>query len=133
MGADHHIHVARGEPLADGGRFPRAAEPRQHLDPHRIVGQALAERAAVLLGENRRRDEARHLFPRLHALEGSPNRHFRLAVAHIAHDQAVHRPRPPPVALDLFRRPPLAGGVFIRETPPHPPLPPPFRTHPTPP
>ncbi len=115
MGADHHIHVARGEPLADGGRFPRAAEPRQHLDPHRIVGQALAERAAVLLGENRRRDEDRHLFPRLHALEGSPNRHFRLAVAHIAHEQAVHRPRPLHVALDLFGRAPLVGGVLIKE------------------
>ena len=38
-------------------------EARQHLDPHRVALEALAERVRVLLGEDRRGHEDRHLLP----------------------------------------------------------------------
>ena len=44
-------------------------EAREHLDPHRVAGEALAERLAVLVREQRRRGEDRDLLAVLHRLE----------------------------------------------------------------
>ena len=44
----------------------------------------------MLLREDRRGAEHRHLQPVLHSLEGGPDRDLRLAVSHVAADQVVH-------------------------------------------
>ena len=44
-------------------------EPAQHVDPHRVAGEPLAERLAVLVREQRRRREDRDLLAVLHRLE----------------------------------------------------------------
>ena len=61
MGADEDVDPAVGEPrqlLADLGGL---AQPRDHLDLHRRVGEPLAEGPEVLLGEDRRRHQHHHL------------------------------------------------------------------------
>ena len=115
MRPDHDIHGAALEPAGGICCLFRAAEPRQHVHAHGIVGQPLAERAAVLLGENGGGNEHRHLLPSLHRLERRAEGDFRLAVAHIPDEQAIHRPRALHVALHLFGGAPLVGRVFIKE------------------
>ena len=46
-------------------------EPRQHLDPHRVVGEALAERLAVLAREQRGRHEHATCLPSCTALNAA--------------------------------------------------------------
>ena len=53
-------------------------------DLHREIGEALAEGARVLLGENRRRHQHGDLPPALHRLERGAHRDLGLAVAHVA-------------------------------------------------
>src|SRR5690348_338391 len=69
----------------------------------------------VLVGENRRRDEHGDLTTRLHGLEGRAYGDLRLAVADVANEQAIHRPRALHVAFDLGRRGTLIGRVFEEE------------------
>ena len=57
------------------------------------VGEPLAEGARVLVGEDRRGHEHRHLPPALHRLERGAHGDLRLAVAHVADEQAVHGTR----------------------------------------
>ena len=90
----------------------KAAERR---DPDRKIGEPLAERARVLVGENRRRHEHRDLPLRLHGLERGAHGDLGLAVAHVADEQAVHRPRALHVGLHLRRRGALVGRVLEQE------------------
>ena len=71
-------------------------EPGQHLDPHRVAGEALAERLEVLLGQQRGRHEHGHLLAVLHGLERGPDGDLGLAEADVAAHQAVHRRLGPP-------------------------------------
>ena len=57
----------------------------------------------VLLGQQRGGHEHRHLVAGVDRLERRPHRHLGLAVAHVAAQQAVHRPRLAHVALDRRR------------------------------
>ena len=112
---DDDVYLSCDETLRHArGLFGRA-EPRQHLDAHRIVRQPLPEGAAVLLGENRSRDQHGGLLPRLYRLERRADRDLRLSVPHVADQQPVHGAGALHVALDVHRRPPLVGGVFIKE------------------
>ena len=91
------------------------AEARDVLERERIVGQALGERAVVLLGEDRRRRQHQHLLALGRRLEGGAQRHLGLAVADVAADQPVHRPRRLHVGLDQLDRLALVGGLGERE------------------
>ena len=54
--ADHDVDRARLRGRATTARLLlRREEPREHLDPHRVVGEALAEGLAVLVREQRGR------------------------------------------------------------------------------
>ena len=69
------------------------AEAREHLQLHREGRQSLTEGAEMLLCQHGGGHQHGHLFTVHHCLEGCPQRHLGLAVAHVAADQAVHRAR----------------------------------------
>jgi hypothetical protein len=79
------------------------------------VREAIAERAVVLVRENRRRNEDRDLAIRLHRLERRTNGDLRLAVADIADEQPVHRARLFHVRLDVDGRLALIRRVLEEE------------------
>ncbi len=85
------------------------------VDRHRVVGEALGEGAEVLLGEDRRRRQHQHLLALRGGLERSAQRDLGLAVADVAADQAVHRPRRLHVGLDRLDRLALVGGLGVGE------------------
>ena len=81
--------------------FGFAAEPADHVDRHRKSGEPLGQRLLVLKREHGRRREKRHLLSVHHRLERGAHRHFGLAVADVAAQQAIHRRRRFHVALDV--------------------------------
>src|SRR5262249_32092565 len=80
------------EPLDDLPNLSRLAQPRNHLDDERRLGEALPEGAEVLLGQDRGRHQHHHLLAVGGCLVGGAKRDLRLAVADVPADQAVHRP-----------------------------------------
>ena len=68
-----------------------ALEARQHLDPQRPVGEAVAEVAVVLFGQQRGRHQHRDLLAGAGGGEGGAHGDFGLAEADVAADHAVHR------------------------------------------
>ena len=90
-------------------------EPGQEADLEREGSEPLAERAMVLGGEDRRRDEDRDLLAILRRLERGSERDLGLAVADVAHDQAVHRPDALHVLLGLGHGAQLVDGLLVRE------------------
>ena len=95
MRADDDVHRAGGQPLDDFGLLPRRGEPREGGNREGKLGHPRREGPQMLLGKDRRRHEHRHLVAGIDRLEGRPHGHLRLAVAHVAAQQAVHRPRRP--------------------------------------
>ena len=89
------------EPLDGRGLLLRRHEPREQPDLERERREALAERLVVLGGEHGRRHEHGDLPAVLGRLERRPQRHLGLAVADVADHEAVHRPDPLHVGLDL--------------------------------
>ena len=79
------------------------AEAAEAFDDERILGEPLAERAKMLLGEHGRRHQHGDLLAVVDRLERGPDRQFGLAVADVAADQAIHGPGALHVALDLGR------------------------------
>ncbi len=77
------------------------AEAAHHVNPDRKRREAIGERLQVLERQDGRRSEDRHLLAVHHCLERRAHRHFRLAVADVAAEQAVHRRRRLHVALDV--------------------------------
>ena len=102
--------VLDGRPLL-GAR----AETAEHIHADGIAGKALQYRLIVLLDEYGRRREQHGLLALHDALEDRPQRHFRLAVAHIAAQKAIHRARLLHVALDLSDGAQLVVGFLIGE------------------
>ena len=102
----------RGERVADLGRL---AQPRDHLDLERELGEPLAEGAEVLLGEDRRRHQHHHLLALGGRLVRGAQRDLGLAVADVAADQPVHRPLGLHVGLDRLDRVDLVGGLAVGE------------------
>ncbi|MBI3172059.1 MAG: DEAD/DEAH box helicase, partial [Hydrocarboniphaga effusa] len=70
------------------------AEAGEHLHPHREGAQPLSEGVEVLLGEDGGGHQHGHLPATQHRLEGGAQRHLGLAIAHVAHQQPIHGPRP---------------------------------------
>ena len=85
------------------------------VDRERVVLEALGERAEVLLGEDRRGREDEHLLAVVGGLERGAQGDLRLAVAHVAADQAVHRLRALHVGLDVLDRLALVGRLLPGE------------------
>ena len=85
--------VPAAEPGQDRLLLLGRPEAREHLDPHGIRREALAEGVPVLLGEDGGGHEHRHLVPVERDLERGAHRHLGLAVAHVAADEPVHRAR----------------------------------------
>ena len=115
VGADQDVHAPLGEALDRRFLLGRRAKARDVLERERVVGQALGERAVVLLGEDRRRHQHQHLLAVVRRLEGRAQRHLGLAVADVAADQPVHRPRRFHVGLDQLDRLALVGRLGERE------------------
>ena len=92
MGADDDVDAAFGEALLHLALLGGADHARQLADPDRQPGEALAEDARVLAGEQRRRHDDRRLLPVDRRGEGGAQRHLRLAEADVAADEPIHRP-----------------------------------------
>ena len=105
MRADDDVDAARLEaversPFCSLGRA-EAAETSTSNGNSAIRSR---KRAEVLLGEDRRRHEHRDLLAVVDRLERGPHRQLGLAVADVAAEQPVHRPRALHVVLDLGDR-----------------------------
>ena len=92
VGADDDVDAALGEALLHLALLGGAHHARELADPDRQAGEALAEDARVLAGEQRRRHDDRGLLRVDRRGEGGAQRHLRLAEADVAADEPVHRP-----------------------------------------
>ncbi|MCW0462066.1 hypothetical protein NB717_003134 [Xanthomonas sacchari] len=115
MGADDHIDAAGGDLLQLGLDLLAALEARQHFDLERVVGEAVAEVAVVLFGQQRGRHQHRHLLAGAGRSEGRAHRDLGLAEADVAADHAVHRLAAGQVAQGGVDRGQLVGGFLERE------------------
>ena len=70
----------------------------------------------MLLGEDRGGREHCHLLPRLHRLEGRPQRDLGLAVSYVADQQPVHRSGALHVTLHLLGGATLVGSILVQES-----------------
>ena len=98
------LHIFRKKPVRSDGDVRRApgqlcqglplflgrTKAAEKFHPHRVVLHPLQEGIVVLLRQDGRRYQIRHLLAVLHRLKGSPQRNLRLPVAHVPADQAVH-------------------------------------------
>ncbi len=112
---DDDVDGAVGEPLHDLALLAFRPEAAQHLDANGKRREPARKRLEVLLGEDGRRHQHRHLRAVGDGLERRAHRDLRLPVAHVAAHQAVHRLRPLHVELDLSERGELVGRLDVRE------------------
>jgi hypothetical protein len=112
---DHDVDLAGGQVGEHGRPLALAAEAREHLDAHRLLGHAAAEGLVVLLGQDRGRHEHRGLLAGQHRLEDRAHRDLGLAEADVADEQPVHRPLG--LHVEPHERPgrSLVGRVLERE------------------
>ncbi len=115
VGSDHDVYRAVRKTFQDLCRLRRRAEAREQLNVHREVLHPLQERVVVLLGEDCRGHEHRHLAVILHRLKGGPQGDLRLAKAHIAADQPVHDPVRLHILLRVCNRIQLVLGLLVGE------------------
>ena len=113
--ADDDVHPAGDDPLQGPLLLRRRLEAAQSLNDERVFGQPRGERAQVLLGENRGRNQHRNLLTVVDALESCADGEFGLAIADVTAKEAVHRPGPLHVRLDLPQAGHLIGRLAIRE------------------
>ena len=97
------------------GLFLRRQEAREHFDAHGIVREPLAERLAVLAGEQRRGHEDRDLLAVEHGLRGRAQRDLGLAVSDVTAHEAIHGDGPLHVGLRVDDRLRLIGRLLVRE------------------
>ena len=91
MRADQDVHLARFGVLQHFFLLARGAKSAHHFDAHRKRRESPAKRLPVLEREHRGGRQHGHL-PRIaDGLERRAHGHFRLAVAHVAAEQPVHR------------------------------------------
>ncbi len=91
MGADDDVDAALGEALLRLALLGGAHHARELADADRQAGEALAEDARVLAGEQRRRHDDRGLLAVDRGGEGGAQRHLGLAEADVAAYEPVHR------------------------------------------
>ena len=112
---DQDVDLALLELVEDPLLIGAGAEARHHLDPHREVAVALAERVPVLLGENRRRAEDERLPAVQRDGEGGAHGDLGLAEPDVAAHEAIHRPRRLEVLLHRLDRLQLILRLAVRE------------------
>ncbi len=115
MCTHHDIDLTGGQFKEDLGLLARRAKPREHLHLHGEGGQSLREGLVMLLCQHGGRHQDRHLLAIHHCLECSAQRHFGLAIAHIAAQQTIHGAVRLHVVFDITQRPQLVFGFHIRE------------------
>ena len=113
--ADDHIDRSFLQILQYLFLFRRGFKPAQHLDVHRKAREAVQHRGVMLLHQNRSRREHGGLFAAHHRLEHGAERNLRLAIAHIAAQQAIHHARTFHIALDIFDRRQLIRRFLVGE------------------
>ena len=91
VGPDHHVDLSLGEALDHLARLRVGLETaqRSHFDGKRC--KALRERVDMLLDEQRRGTQHRHLSAVLYRLEGRAHGDLCLAKTHVAANEPVHR------------------------------------------
>ncbi len=89
--ADGDVDPASGEPFQRRCRFLAAPKARQLRELDRPIREAVAEGVEVLLGQERGGRKHRDLHVVCDRDEGGAERHFGLAEADVAADEAVHR------------------------------------------
>ena len=115
MRADEHVDLPLLELVENPLLVGPAAEPRHHLDPHREVAIALAERVPVLLREDRRRAQDERLTAVESDRERGTDRDLRLPEADVAADEPIHRPVGLEILLDGLDRLELVVCLAVRE------------------
>ena len=115
VGTDHHVDRPVGQALEDLLGLGVRGEAAEPLDGHGEAGHALGERREVLLREQRRGHEYGDLGAVLDGLERGAHGDLGLAVADVAHHDAVHGGGLLHVRLDLLDRAELVDGLGERE------------------
>ena len=115
MRADDDVNLARGDAFEDGLDLLLRAEAADHVDHHGEALESIAQRLQMLEREHRRRREHGDLLAVHHRLERGAHGDFRLAVADVAAQQAIHRRRRFHIVLDLGDRRGLIDRQLVRE------------------
>ena len=113
--ADDEMNLS-AEKIAQRLLLPRRApEPAEHVHAEWIIRQPLLEGLIVLLGEDRRGAQKRDLAVFHEHFERRADRHFGLAIADVAADEPIRRPRLHEVGLDLPDRFELVRRLLINK------------------
>ena len=112
----YNIYLSFGQVLEQGCGLLSRTCPGQIVYTDGHILQTARERAIVLVGQNSGRHEHRHLFAVAGRFESGPNGHFRLAKAHIATDQTVHRTCTFHIGLHILCCLQLIRRILIEET-----------------
>ena len=90
VGADKHVNLAFRHPFHDLPLLFGGPEPAEHLHPHPEGAHPLGKGQQVLLGQDGGGSQYCHLFAVHDGLEGGPDGHFGLAVAHVPAQEPFH-------------------------------------------
>ncbi len=113
--ADDERQLA-GRQLAERvGAARGARRPRQQRRAHRLAGHERLQRGEVLLGERLGGGHEDGLHVVLDGAQDGVQRHDGLARAHLAHEQALHRPRRGELLVERRDRPQLVAGRRERQ------------------
>ena len=115
MRADDDVDLAGGEVGEDLLLFRFGPEPADHLHAHGKSGEPLLDGLLVLKRQHRGRREKGNLLAVHDGFEGGAQRHFCLAIADVAAQQAIHRRRRFHVALDVGDSRRLIGRQVVLE------------------
>ena len=101
VGADQQVQTAGAGSLQNAFLLLGGGESGQHLDLHREILEPSAGGGVVLLGQNGGGHQNCRLLAVQDAFHNGPERHLRLAVAHIAAKEAIHGPGLLHILLDV--------------------------------
>ena len=115
MGAYYYVYAAVREPLLDIGYLLCSAQAADVIYGAGEVLEPVGESIVMLQRKDGGRYQHGHLLAVGDCLEGGPHRKFRLAEAHVAAHEPVHRAAVLHIALDGLARSLLVGGVLEYE------------------
>ena len=101
VSADQQVQTAGAGSLQNAFLLLGGGESGQHLDLHREILEPSAGGGVVLLGQNGGGHQNCRLLAVQDAFHNGPERHLRLAVAHIAAKEAIHGPGLLHILLDV--------------------------------
>ena len=90
VGPDDQVDIPRGQLREHFALLRRRPEPAQEIHPRAGMPEAFHDRVVVLLHQDRRRGQQRHLLVVRNRLERGPQAHLGLAVAHVAAQESSH-------------------------------------------